>query len=292
VTKGLPQKYPDQVINTPISEAGFTGLALGAAVSGMQPIVEIMYPDFSMVAADQLFNQIAKARHMYGGTTDIPLVARTRIATGCGYGAQHSMSPVGLYALFPGWRMVAPSNAFDYIGLFNTAMVSRDPVLVMEHYSLYGRKFPVPEGDLDYFIPFGRARILREGAEISIIVYGDMGEKLTVLGTELSSRNISAEIIDLRTVDYPGIDYETIGASVQKTGAVLIVEQACRSQSIGARIASEIGERFFDYLDMPTRHLASLDVPLSVSRVLEQEALISDDEILEAAEDMAKRRWK
>jgi 2-oxoisovalerate dehydrogenase E1 component len=291
-TKGLPQKYPDQVINTPISEAGFTGLALGAAVSGMKPILEIMYPDFSMVAADQLFNQIAKARHMYGGTTDIPLVARTRIATGCGYGAQHSMSPVGLFALFPGWRMVAPSNAFDYIGLFNTAMVSLDPVLIMEHHSLYARQSSVPEGDLDYFIAFGRARVLQEGTEISIIVYSDMAERLAVLETELGSRKVSAEIIDLRTLDYPGIDWEAIGTSVKKTGAALIVEQACKSQSIGARIASEITERFFDYLDMPTRHLTSLDVPLSVSRALEKEALISDDEILDAAESMAKRRWK
>ena len=289
-TKGLPQKYPDRLINTPISEAGFVGLGLGAAMSGMHPIVEIMFPDFALVAADQLFNQVAKARHMYGGTTDIPLVVRTRIATGCGYGAQHSMSPVGLYALFPGWRIVAPANAFDYVGLFNSAMKSRDPVLIMEHHSLYDQKFPVPQESLDYFIPFGRARVVREGTQASVITYGSMSVRLEALLSELEARNVSAEVIDLRSVDYPGIDWDTIAASVRKTGAAVIVEQACRSQSIGARIASEITESCFDYLDMPTRHLASLDVPPSVSRVLEAEALIGDEEIVEAVEAMAKRR--
>ena len=162
-TKGLPDKYPDRVLNTPISEAGFTGLGLGAAMSGMRSVVEIMFPDFSLVAADQIFNQIGKARHMYGNTTDIPIVFRTRIAAGCGYGGQHSMDPVGLYSLFSGWRIIAPSNSFDYIGLFNTAMQSNDPVVIVEHHSLYTLKFPVPENNLDYFIPFGKARMVSEG---------------------------------------------------------------------------------------------------------------------------------
>ena len=137
-TKGLAVKYPGRVLNTPISEAGFTGLALGAALSGMRPISEIMFPDFTLVAADQVFNQIAKARHMFGNTADIPLVTRTRLAIGNGYGAQHSMDPVGLYALFPGWRIVAPGNSFDYIGLFNSAMQSLDPVLIMERLDSLG----------------------------------------------------------------------------------------------------------------------------------------------------------
>jgi len=153
--KGLPAKYPDRVLNTPISEAGFTGLAGGAAMSGLRPVVEIMFPDFALVAADQLFNQIGKLRHIYGDSTAMPLVVRTRIAIGCGYGGQHSMDPVGLFSLFSGWTVVAPADAFDYIGLFNSAMQSLNPVLIVEHHELYPQPCEVPKDDLDYFIPLG-----------------------------------------------------------------------------------------------------------------------------------------
>ncbi len=291
-THGLPQRFPGQMVNTPISEAGFVGLACGAAMRGLPVIVEVMFPDFALVAADQLFNQIAKARHMYGGSTDLPLVVRTRIATGCGYGGQHSMDPVGLFALFSGWRIVAPASAFDYIGLFNTAMHSLDPVVILEHHSLYGLKFPVPKGELDYCLPFGRARRLAEGSDITVLTYGGMTARLQALLPELGRRGISAELIDLRTLDLPGIDYETIGASVRRTGVVALVEQASAGQGIGARIAAQITERFFDELDAPPGVLGSLDVPPPVSRVLEEAALISDGQILERLEAIAARRWK
>ncbi len=291
-TKGLPAKYPQQVINTPISEAGFVGLTCGAAMSGMRPIVEIMFPDFSLVAADQLFNQIGKARHMYGGTTGLPIVARTRIATGCGYGGQHSMDPVGLFALFPGWRIVAPSNAFDYIGLFNTAMQSLDPVVILEHHSLYAKKFSIPENDLDYFIPFGKAKTIAAGNDLTILAYGSMTERLRHLHHELSALGVSAEIIDLRSLDLPGIDYETIGTSVKKTGAVAIVEEAPKSQSIGDKIAAAITERYFDYLDAPPGFMTSMDVPSPVSRKLEETVLLNDQQILQIIEAIAKRKWR
>ncbi|MGC9342744.1 MAG: alpha-ketoacid dehydrogenase subunit alpha/beta [Bacteroidales bacterium] len=291
-TKDLPGKYPGRVLNTPISEAGFTGLALGAAMSGMRPVVEIMFPDFTLVAADQVFNQIGKARHMYGNTTDIPLVLRTRIATGCGYGGQHSMDPVGLYALFSGWRIVAPANGFDYIGLFNTAMKSCDPVLVMEHHELYQQKFAVPVNNLDYYIPFGKARIVEEGDQVTIVSYGYMSWRMEKLLGELKSKGVSARLIDLRTVDLPSLDFETIGHSLQKTGVVVIVEQAPANLSIGSKIAAEISERFFDYLDSPVMRLSSQDVPNPVSRVLESAAMISDEEILEMITLAASRHWK
>jgi len=290
-TKGLPARFPRQVVNTPISEAGFIGLSLGAAMSGLRPIVEIMFPDFTLVAADQVFNQIGKARHMYGGTTELPLVARTRIATGCGYGGQHSMDPVGLYALFPGWRIVAPSNAFDYVGLFNTAMVSLDPVLFLEHHSLYGMRFPVPAGSLDYYIPFGKAKIVASGEDITVLTYSSMTARVAALKEQLDSRGVSIELIDLRTVDLPGVDYETIGRSLKRTGVVVTVEEAAEGQSIGSRIAAEITRRFFDDLDGPPGWLASLNVPNPVSQVLERAAMISDDTILSSLEGMAKRRW-
>lgn len=291
-TKGLPDKYPHRVLNTPISEAGFTGLGLGAAMSGMRPVIEIMFPDFSLVAADQIFNQIAKARHMYGNTTDIPLVLRTRIAVGCGYGGQHSMDPVGLYALFAGWRIVAPSNAFDYIGLFNTAMLSNDPVVIIEHHSLYTLKFPVPENDIDYFIPFSKARKLSEGNDVTLITYGVMAYRCENLIPSFKEKGISAEVIDLRTIDLPGLDFETIGVSLKKTGVAIVVEEAPTNHSIGAKIAAELTERYFDYLDSPVMRLTSLDVPNSVSRVLEKAAIINDESIVNNTVSAAKRRWK
>ncbi len=288
-TKGLPPKYPDRVLNTPISEAGFTGLALGAAMTGMKPVVEIMFPDFTLVAADQIFNQIARARHQFGGTTDIPLVARTRIAVGSGYGAQHSMDPAGLYALFPGWRIVAPGTSFDYIGLFNSAMQSLDPVLIMEHHSLYEMKFPVPEGTLDYFVPFGRARILAEGDAATLIAYGAMAQRCRAIAESLAAEGVRAEVIDLRTVDHPGLDYGTIVRSVKKTGIAVIAEEAPESMSIGYALAAGIMDRCFDYLDGPVVRLASADIPNPVSRPLESAALLSDERIREAVRAAAGR---
>lgn len=291
-TKGLPRRYPGRIVNTPISEGGFTGLGCGAAMNGLRMIVEIMFADFALVAADQLFNQIAKARHMYGGTTDLPLVVRVRIATGLGYGGQHSMDPVALFGLFPGWRIVAPSNSFDYIGLFNTAMHSTDPVVFLEHHSLYGTAFDVPKEDLDYCVPLGHARVVQPGDDITVLTYASMSGRVQALSEALAARGVSAEIIDLRTVDLLGIDYDTIGASLSKTGVVGIVEEAAGSQTIGPRIAEQITTRFFDLLDAPVGCLSSLDVPTSVSRKLEAAALISDEEITEGLSAMAKRAWR
>ena len=261
-------------------------------MSGLPTIIEIMFPDFSLVAADQLFNQIAKARHMYGGAIDLPLVVRTRIATGNGYGGQHSMDPIGLFALFPGWRIVAPADAFDYIGLFNTAMRSKDPVVILEHHSLYGRKFPVPKGDLDYCIPFGRARVVSGGNDVTVLTYSSMTGRLLNLRERLQAAGVCPEIVDLRTVDLPGIDFDTIGRSLKKTATVVIVEQAAAGQAIGARIAAEITVRFFDDLDAPPGFISSMNVPNSVSRVLEAAAMLRDEQIVEAVTAVALRRWR
>jgi 2-oxoisovalerate dehydrogenase E1 component len=289
-TKGLAAKYAGRVLNTPIAEAGFTGLALGMAMSGMRPVVEIMFPDFALVAADQMFNQIGKARHMYGNTTELPLVVRTRVAIGCGYGGQHSMDPVGLYSLFPGWRIVAPADSFDYVGLFNSAMRSNDPVLIIEHHSLYAMEFPVPSGDLDYCIPFGKARVVARGSDVTLLVYGSLVGRCARMLPEFASQGVSVDLIDLRTLDLPGIDYETIGASLGRTGAVVIAEEAAASQSIGSAVSASIMERFFESLDAPVARVTSLDIPLPVSRVLERETMISDEKIFHAALAVAGRR--
>jgi 2-oxoisovalerate dehydrogenase E1 component len=290
-TKGLPKFYPQRIVNTPISEAGFVGITCGAAMSGMRPVVEIMFPDFTLAAADQVFNQIAKARHMYGGTTDLPLVARTRIATGCGYGGQHSMDPIGLFALFAGWRIVAPSNAFDYIGLFNTAMQSLDPVVFLEHHSLYAERFIVPKDDLDYFVPFGKARVTTEGEDLTILTYSSMTGRVEALVEKLGGHGVSVEIVDLRTVDLISVDYETIGSSLKKTGAIAVVEEAAGGQAIGERIAAEVTRRFFDALDGPPACLSAKNVPNSVSRILEAAAMLSDEEIVQDLVRIGKRNW-
>ncbi len=291
-TKNLPGKYPDRVLNMPISEGGFMGLGLGMAMSGLPTVVEIMFPDFTFVAADQVFNQAAKARHMYGNTTDLPLVLRTRVATGCGYGGQHSMNPAGLYALFAGWRIVAPADAFDYVGLFNAAMTSLDPVLVLEHHALYDQVTELPEDDLDYLIELGKARRVAEGSDVTLLTYSHLVPRCRKLLPAWEKAGVSVELIDLRTLDYPSIDYALIGESLRKTGAVVIAEEGARSQTLGSTIAREITERFFDDLDGPVCCLTSKDVPPSVSRWLEAAVMLQDAEIERLVTDVARRQWK
>ena len=272
-TKGLPQKYPDRILNTPISEAGFSGLACGAAICGLKPIVEIMFPDFTLVAADQIFNQIGKLRYIYGGKVDIPLVMRTRIAIGCGYGGQHSMDPVALFALFPGWRIVAPTTPFDYVGLFNSAMQSKDPVLIVEHQGLYNSTGLIPSNNCDYYVKIGKAKKLTEGKDITLLAYSSTVALAKQAAEELIVEGIGAEVIDLRTLDFANIDYKTIGNSLRKTNSLVVIEQAPKSNSIGATISHECTNRFFDYLDCPIARFTGADIPNPVSKILESAAL-------------------
>ncbi|HUV89443.1 MAG TPA: thiamine pyrophosphate-dependent enzyme [Anaerolineae bacterium] len=278
-TRGIKEAFPDRLFNTPISEAGFVGMAGGLAAAGWRPVVEIMFPDFALMASDQLFNQIGRLRHMYGGQVRFPIVVRTRVAIGFGYGGQHSMDPSGFFALFSGWRIVAPSNAFDYVGLFNTAMRFEDPVLIVEHGMLYQEEGMVPANTLDYLVEYGKAKVVRQGTDVTVLTYLTGVQKCLQVADELSREGISAEVIDLRTLDYTGMDFATIGQSVKKTGSVLIVEQAPRSMALAPRISDEIQERFFDYLDCPVGKVAALDVPLPVSRMLEEAVLPSLQQI-------------
>jgi len=267
-TKGLVKRFPERVRNTPISEAGFTGLACGAAMNGMHPIVEIMFSSFVLVAADQLLNQIGQLAHIYGGHVEVPVVVRTRIAAGLGYGAQHSLDPVALFHLFPGWRIVAPTTAFDYIGLFNAAMLARSPTLIVEHQEFYNQKFQVPEGPPDHRVRLGTAKVLRSGNAVTVLAYSS-----SVPRALEAAEGADAEVIDLRTLDSAGLDYETIGRSLMKTGMLVTVEQAPASNSIGAKIAAECTRRYFDYLDGPPVAVAAPDIPLPVSRRGEQACL-------------------
>lgn len=277
-TRGLAAAFPDRVLGTPISENAFTGLAGGLAMDGRyRPIVEFMYPDFMWVAADQVFNQIGKARHMFGGTTDVPLVLRSKIAMGTGYGSQHSLDPAGVFATSPGWRIVAPSTPQDYIGLMNAALKGRDPVLVIEHVDLYQMNGMIPAGDLDYAIPLGKARIVREGRDLTILTYSAMVhrslEAVEVLG-------VDAEIIDLRTLDRASLDWQTIGESVRKTHNVLIVEQGARGTSYGAMLADELHRRLFDWLDQPVQRVHGREASPTISKVLERAAFAGREEVM------------
>ena len=275
-TKGIGETYPERLIGTPIAENGFCGMGLGAAVNGLRPIVEIMYADFCLVAADQLFNQAAKVRHMFGGGHDAPLILRARVAAGGGYGSQHSMDPSGVFALWPGWRIIAPTTPFDYVGLFNSAVRCNDPVAIIECQALYQEKSLVPE-DLDYCIPFGKARIVRSGSACTVVTCANM-VPVSIAAAEASG--IDAEVIDLRTLDPLGMDWETIGASVQRTNRLLIVEQTSRGPSLGARIAQEAQERLFDWLDHEILRVSGSQAAPVVSKVLETAALAKEDDVV------------
>ncbi len=275
-TKGISEKFADRLVATPICENGFVGLALGAAMNGLRPVVEIMYPDFCLVAGDQLFNQISKVRHMFGGGFSLPLVVRSRVSAGAGYGSQHSMDASGLFALYPGWRIVAPSTPFDYIGLMNTALRCNDPVLVVEHNDLYQTVGQVPLDDWDYCIPFGRARTVRSGSVCTVLTYLSM---VSVCMDVAHDSGIDAEVIDLRTLDPLGLDWETIEQSVRRTNRLLIVEQTARGTSHGARIAQEAQERLFDWLDAPVMRVTGTQSAPVVSKPLEQAALAGPEEV-------------
>ncbi|TPI69504.1 MFS transporter [Mesorhizobium sp. B3-1-3] len=269
-TRGLAAAFPDRVLGTPISEAAFTGLGGGIAMDGRYiPVVEFMYPDFMWVAADQIFNQIGKARHMFGGDIDVPLVLRTKVAMGTGYGSQHSMDPAGIFATSPGWRIVAPSTPFDYVGLMNSALRCKDPVLVIEHVDLYNSTGPAPIDDLDYFIPLGKAKVVRQGTAMTILTYLAMVRPVLEAVERLG---VDAEIIDLRSLDRAGLDWKTIEASIRKTGNVLVVEQGARGTSYGGLLAAEIQNRCFDWLDQPIQRVHGGEASPSISKVLEAAA--------------------
>ena len=276
-TRGLSTIFPDRVLGTPIAENAFVGLAGGIAMDGRYvPVVEFMYPDFMWVAADQVFNQIGKARHMFGGDGEVPLVLRTKVAMGTGYGSQHSMDPAGIFATAPGWRIVAASTPYDYVGLMNSALRCKDPVLVLEHVDLYNSKGPAPVGDLDYFIPLGKAKRVRTGQHLTVLTYLAMVRPVLDAVEKLG---VDADVIDLRSLDRAGIDWDLIEQSIDKTGNVLIVEQGASGTSYGGWLAAEIQNRCFDMLDQPVQRVHGGEASPSISKVLETAAFAGPDDV-------------
>jgi 2-oxoisovalerate dehydrogenase E1 component len=279
-TRGLLERFPGRVLGTPISENAFTGLGGGIALDGrFTPVVELMYADFLWVAADQLFNQIGKARHMFGGGGEVPFVLRVKVAMGTGYGSQHSIDPAGVFATAPGWRIVAPTTPFDYVGLMNSALRCRDPVVVLEHVDLYTSRGPGPVDDLDYCLPVGRAAVRRTGGEVTVVSYLAMVQEVLEAVAEVDA---DAEVIDLRWLDRASLDWETLGASVRKTNNVLIAEQGPVGTSYGGWLADEIQRRYFDWLDQPVQRVTGGEASPSISRVLERAAIAGRREVAAA----------
>lgn len=278
-TKGALERWPERVLPMPIAENGFTGVALGAALNGLRPVVEIMFGDFCFTAADQIAHGVGKVRHMFGSGFPVPLVMRVRVSPHTGYGSQHSTDPSALFALFPGWRIVSPSTAHDYIGQMNAALRCDDPVAIIEHTELYQREFDVPAGDRDFIIPFGRAHTVRRGDACTILATSVMvGNALKAV----EETGIDAEVIDLRNIDHHGIDWDMIGASVDRTGRVIIAEQTARSMSMGAIWADGIQTRFFDSLDHEILRVTGGLAAPTVSAVLNRAALGSAADVREA----------
>lgn len=269
-TRDLYQRFgTERVRNTPISEAGFIGAGLGAACAGMRPICELMYMDFTLVAMDQLLNQVAKTRYIFGGNARIPLVIRGQQGIGRGNAATHSQSLETIFMHIPGLKAACPSTAADAAGLLRTAIRDDNPVIFFEHKALYAEKGEVPD-DTDYMVPFGKADIKKPGKDVTILANLLYVSRALEAARQLEAEGIDAEVIDPRTL--VPFDYETVVSSVKKTGRLVVVHEAHRSAGWGAEAASEITERAFQYLDAPPVRLGAAACPLPFNLGLETAA--------------------
>jgi pyruvate dehydrogenase E1 component beta subunit len=286
ITEGLLAKYgPKRIVDTPISEAGFIGMGLGASMLGMRPVMELMFFSFYSVAFDQIFNNAANVRYMSGGLINCPIVLRGPANGGTNVGATHSHTPESIAAYHPGIKVVVPSTPADAKGLLKSAIRDNDPVMFLENTLLYGETGEVPEGDV--LIPLGLAKVMREGTDISIIGHGraiQMALKSADLLKE--KHNINAEVIDLRSIR--PLDEETILASVRKTNRVLYVEESKPFCSVGAMVACIIQEKAFDYLDAPVMRVNSIDSPAIYSMPVEKLQLPTVDRIYQTALQVLK----
>lgn len=284
-TPGLYEKYGGwRVRNTPISENSFTGLGLGAALTGLRPIIEIMFCDFMMLAGDQIVNQIAKIRYMSGGQARVPLTIRTTLGGGRSTAAQHSQSLQAIVCHIPGLKVVMPSSASEAKGLLKTAIRDDNPVIFFEHKMEYKNEYEVPEGE--YTIPFGVANILQKGKDITIIGTSNLALRAHKAAKELTKEGISAEVIDPRTL--VPFDKETIIESVKKTGRLLIVDEGYERCGVAAEIAMSILKDVFYYLNAPIERLTTANVPLPFSPVLEYYVIPDEKKIYQEAKKMVE----
>jgi acetoin:2,6-dichlorophenolindophenol oxidoreductase subunit beta len=281
VTRGMIEEFgPERVRDTPISEAAITGAAVGAAMTGMRPIVEIMFSDFITIAMDQLVNQAAKARYQFGGQASVPMVLRAPEGSGTGAAAQHSQSVESWVLNVPGIKVVAPSTPADAKGLLKSSIRDDNPVVFLEQKLLYRTKGEVPEGE--HLVPLGVADVKRPGKDLTVITYGRMVQRCLEVAGLLAGEGVDAEVIDLRSLR--PLDTAAIIASARKTGRVLIVHEACQFAGFGGEIAAAIcdSEAFF-YLDAPVRRLGGKDVPIPYNKTLESAVVPTCETIAAAA---------
>ncbi len=283
VTQGLLEEFgAARIRNTPISENSIVGVGVGAAITGLRPIVDIMFQDFIALAMDQLVNHAAKFHYMYGGQCRVPLVVRTPAGGGRCYGPTHSQSLEAWLMHAPGIKVVAPATPYDAKGLLKSAIRDDNPVLFVESKLLYGIKGPVPEFDEpggDYLVPIGEARVAREGDDLTLISYSRMVGECERAAEALSESGISCEVIDLRSL--VPLDMDTVAASVEKTGRAVGVCEDCATAGVSAELMARVMEECFDFLHAPVRRVAGADTPIPCADNLEQAALPNAQKIVD-----------
>lgn len=284
VSKGMLAEFgPERIRETPISETAFVGAAIGSAIMGMRPIVEIMFSDFVSVCWDQIINQAAKIHYMFAGKNKVPMVLRTPQGGGTGAAAQHSQCFEALYAHIPGLKVVIPSNGYDAKGLLKTAIRSDDPVIFLETKLLYKTKCAVPQEE--YLIPFGQACVKRTGTNVTVVTYGRCVQMCLDAAEHLAKDGVSCEVIDLRSI--VPLDRESIFASVKKTHRLVVVHEAVKTGGFGGEIVSSVcdSDAFF-YLDAPIKRVGAMDCPIPFSPVLERYVLPSTESIEAAVKEI------
>ena len=287
VSQGLLEEFGSKrIIDTPITEHGFAGIATGASFAGLRPIVEFMTFNFAMQAIDQIINSAAKTLYMSGGQMGAPMVFRGPNGAAARVGAQHSQDYTSWYAHIPGLKVAAPYSASDAKGLLKSAIRDNNPVIFLENEILYGRSFDVPDVE-DYVVPFGKARIWRKGEDITIVSFGIGMQYALKAAEKLAADGIQAEVIDLRTIR--PIDYETLIQSVSKTNRCITVEEGFPIASIGNHLSAYIMEHAFDYLDAPVINCSGKDVPMPYAANLEKLALVTTEEVVNAAKKVCYR---
>ncbi|MFH1616796.1 MAG: alpha-ketoacid dehydrogenase subunit beta [Planctomycetota bacterium] len=283
-TRGVYDKFgPDRVIDTPISEAAIIGAGLGAALTGLRPIVEIMFIDFTTCCMDQIVNQVAKVRYMLGGQVKVPLVIRTQGGAGKSYASQHSQSLEVWFAHVPGLQVVMPATPADAKGLLKAAIRSDNPVLFIEHKLLYSNKGQVPD-ETDYVLPIGKADVVRTGSDATIASYSRQLLMAQQAAEDLAKEGLNCEVINLRTIS--PLDIDTILDSVERTGRLIVVEEGHKSFGVGAEISARIMEQGFDLLECPVARVGSLDTPIPFSPVLEKATIPNPEKIAASVKSM------
>jgi len=283
VTKGFYDHFgPKRVRDTPIAEAAIVGGGIGAAMVGQRPIAEMMTINFAFVAMDHIVNEAAKMRYMFGGQMSVPLVIRAVGGGGRQLGATHSQTPDVIFAHFPGLKVVAPGTPYDAKGLLKSAIRSDDPVMFIEHATLYQTRGEVPEGE--YTVPIGKSKIQRPGRDVTIVTYSKMLDISTKAADQLAKEGIEAEIVDLRTLR--PLDMEPVLESFRRTNRAVIVEEGWRSYGVGSEISARIYEEAFDYVDAPIKRVAQTEVPLPYNRALEQSALPHVEDVVKAVKEV------